>query len=103
MAQTGGTVAGLPAELAILWRALHQRFGSGITVTALRIGPMNIAGEEAAANLLGMAKLPAEAVVTEAVRLTAREMAEQLVGTIENCAAARAAQTDQRTELEAAA
>ena len=52
MAQTGGTVAGLPAE---------------------------------------------------AVRMTAREMAEQLVGTIENRAAARAAQTNQRTELEAAA
>ncbi len=50
-----------------------------------------------------VAGLPAEAAVTEAVRTTAREMAEQLVRTIENRAAARAAQTDQRTELEAAA
>lgn len=53
---TGGTVAGLSADLAILWRTLHQRFGSGTTVTSLRIGPMNIAGEEAPADLLGMAK-----------------------------------------------
>ncbi|AHH20231.1 TIGR02679 family protein [Nocardia nova SH22a] len=105
----GGTVHELSADLMTVWRALHHRLGSGTAVTSVRIGPMNTAEREALADLLGMATLSAEictirvdrldSALTEAVGMTARQVAERLVGPIENRSAARAEQAAQRREL----
>ncbi|WP_369974767.1 TIGR02679 family protein [Nocardia sp. MDA0666] len=109
MPMTGGTVVGLSADLMIVWRALHRRFGSGTTVTSVRVGPLSEAEREALADLLGMAVLPPEvcsirvdqldSALTESVGMTAHQVVEQLVGPIENRSAARAEQAGRRWEL----
>ncbi|MBF6446226.1 MULTISPECIES: TIGR02679 family protein [Nocardia] len=106
---TGGTVVGLSADLGIVWRALHQRFGSGATVTSVRVGPMSTAERDAVADLLGTATLPPavckiridqlDSALAEAVGMTTRQVVERAVGPIENRSAARAEQAVRRREL----
>lgn len=58
-------------ELLPLWRAVHDRLSAGRTVSRVRIGPLDDAGREAVADLLGLDRLPGREPVIHLLRLLA--------------------------------
>jgi uncharacterized protein (TIGR02679 family) len=62
-------VSKLPAELAPLWRAAHDRLSSGRPVTRLRAGPLDRREQAAVADLLGLSRMPGEYVTVSLTTL----------------------------------
>ncbi|MFD4461592.1 TIGR02679 family protein [Nocardia sp. NPDC058480] len=103
------SVGALSPDLMPLWRALHHRLGSGRAVASVKVPGMTSQQRTALADLFGMAVLPEEshtvncrqldAVLVELTGLTGREVAEQIVGPIEDRSAARAARASDRQAL----
>ncbi|MEV6974104.1 TIGR02679 family protein [Kitasatospora sp. NPDC093806] len=87
-------------ELRPLWRALHHRMSAGGPVGRVRVGPLDAAGQEAVADLLGLDRLPGprptvrlaqlDVALSEVCGLTVRQLVAELVGPI----------GDRRTERE---
>lgn len=81
----------LPPGLMPLWRAVHRRLSSGLPVTAVQIGPLDTDQREAVADLFGLDRAPKtytvrlaelDAVLRDAVGLSARETVERIIGPI---------------------
>jgi uncharacterized protein (TIGR02679 family) len=95
----------LPAELAPLWRALHDRLSSGRTVSSVRIGPLSLDERTALADLLGMKRLPGERptvpvrAVEGALGMSVRDIVTQQLGPLADRAADRQRATAERAEL----
>jgi Protein of unknown function N-terminus (DUF3323) len=106
---TVNPVSELSAELAPLWRAVHDRLSSGRPVSRVRVGPLDCRQRDAVADLLGLGRMPGEYVtislatldqiLTESVGVGAREVATQLVGAPGDRAGDRARAAAERAEL----
>jgi uncharacterized protein (TIGR02679 family) len=98
----------LPAGLAPLWRAVHDRLSSGRPVSRVRAGPLDGRQQGAIADLLGLSRMPGEyltvsltkldQILMESVGATTHDVVTQLVGPLgdragdrERAAAERAA------------
>ncbi|TDD55627.1 TIGR02679 family protein [Saccharopolyspora elongata] len=96
-------------ELAPLWRVLWERFSSGRAVSSVRLRGLEPDQSAALADLLGLDRLPGvdasvsvralDEALGPATGLTAREIAELIVGRLENRAETRLAATNARAEL----
>jgi uncharacterized protein (TIGR02679 family) len=85
-------VSELPAELAPLWRAVHERLSSGRPVTRVRVGPLDGREQAAVADLLGLSRMPGEYVtvslaaldqiLTESVGADTRAVVGRVVGPV---------------------
>jgi uncharacterized protein (TIGR02679 family) len=89
-----------------LWRAVHDRLSSGKPVSTVRVGPLSQADRESLADLLGLAKLPAEHTTVSLSRLAEalaptdiRTFVTELLGPLDDRAARRAAQAAERAAL----
>jgi uncharacterized protein (TIGR02679 family) len=98
----------LPAALRPLWLAVHERLSSGRPVSTVRIGPLAEGEREALADLLGLAKLPAEYATVSLTRLDealeplgvdARALVSDLIGPLDDRAARRTQAAAERAEL----
>ncbi|MEC3977966.1 TIGR02679 family protein [Amycolatopsis sp. H20-H5] len=98
----------LSPGLRPLWRAVHERLSSGRPVSTVRVGPLADAEREALADLLGLAKLPAEYATVSLSRLDAvleplgldlHTVVADLLGPLDDRAARRAEAAAERTEL----
>lgn len=97
------------AALLPLWQAVHDRLSSGQAVSRVRIGPLDTAQRSALADLLGMARYPAEratvslatldTVLLDTIGLDARAVVAEIVGPLDDRAGRRARATEQRTRL----
>ena len=79
-----------------LWQAVHRRLSSGRPVAEVRIGPLDAEQREAVADLFGLDRAPStytvrlerlDAVLRDAVGLTARETVERVLGPVGDDAA----------------
>ncbi|MGW2052754.1 TIGR02679 family protein [Streptomyces sp. NPDC001840] len=98
-------------ELAPLWRAVHDRLSSGRPVSRVTLGPLDLAGREALADLLGLDRLPEarttvtlarlDAVLREAagVGQDARAVVEAILGPVGDRAADRESGRAERAAL----
>ena len=89
-----------------LWEAVHDRLSSGKPVSTVRVGPLSLAERESLADLLGLAKLPAEHTTVSMARLAealaptdVRTFVTELLGPLDDRATRRAAETAERTAL----
>jgi uncharacterized protein (TIGR02679 family) len=89
-----------------LWQAVHDRLSSGKPVTTVRLGPLTAEEREALADLLGLAKLPAEHTTVSLPKLAAalapqdiRTVVTALFGPLDDRAARRAAAVADREAL----
>lgn len=99
----------LSSALGPLWAAAHERLSSGRPVSRVRVGPLTGEQRTAIADLLGLARLPAEhAMVTmaqlddvlrNAVGADTREVVGQLVGPLGDRARDRQLAEAKRGEL----
>jgi len=99
----------LPAELAPLWRAAHDRLSSGRPVTRVRVGPLDGREQAALADLLGLSRMPGEYVtvslatldqiLTESVGTDTRAVVGRLVGPVGDRARDRQLAAAERAEL----
>lgn len=99
----------LSPALEPLWRAVHERLSSGRPVSQVRVGPMSDEQRSALADLLGMARLPAEhatvqlsrldELLHEAVGAGVREVVTELVGPVDDRAGDRLRAATERAEL----
>ena len=100
-------VSELSAELAPLWRAVHDRLSSGRPVSRVRVGPLDCRQRDAVADLLGLGRMPGEYVtislatldqiLIESVGAGARAVVTQLVGVPGDRAGDRARATAERS------
>ncbi|MBV6697663.1 TIGR02679 family protein [Kitasatospora aureofaciens] len=96
-------------ELRPLWDAVHGRLSTGRPVSRVRVGPLDDAGREALADLLGLDRLPGaeptvplaglEAAVLEACGRPVREVVTAILGPIRDRAAERERAADERDAL----
>ena len=106
---TVNPVSELSAELAPLWRAVHDRLSSGRPVSRVRVGPLDCRQRDAVADLLGLGRMPGEYVtislatldqiLIESVGAGARAVVTQLVGVPGDRAGDRARAAAERAEL----
>ncbi|GAA2265899.1 hypothetical protein GCM10010430_58600 [Kitasatospora cystarginea] len=92
-----------------LWHAVHDRLSSGRPVSRVRVGPLDDAGREALADLLGLDRLPSaeptirlaqlEAAVADACGRPVRDVVTAILGPIRDRAAERERDSIQRTAL----
>jgi uncharacterized protein (TIGR02679 family) len=102
-------VENLPEGLAPLWRAIHGRLSSGRAVSRVKIGPLDLGQRTALADLLGLAKLPAEyatvslqqvdEVLIDSVGAGVHEVVSQKIGPVADRAADRARAATERAGL----
>ncbi|MFJ6619314.1 TIGR02679 family protein [Kitasatospora sp. NPDC091335] len=96
-------------ELRPLWAAVHDRLSTGRPVSRVRSGPLDDAGREALADLLGLDRLPGvqptihlgglETAVVDACGGPVREVVAAILGPIPDRAAERERRTGQRDAL----
>ncbi len=98
----------LSSGLSPLWRAVHARLSSGLPVSTVKVGPLDLDQRSALADLLGAGKLPGEHAsismrrldeALEAMGLETREVVTRLIGPIGDRAAARRLAAAERDEL----
>lgn len=92
-----------------LWQTVHERLSSGRDVSRVRIGPLDDEQREALADLLGMDRLPdvrpfvalarLDEAVADASGRTLRDVVTDIVGPLNDRAAARQRLSDERAEL----
>ncbi|MFI6444585.1 TIGR02679 family protein [Kitasatospora sp. NPDC050543] len=92
-----------------VWAAVHDRLSTGRPVSRVRVGPLDDAGREALADLLGLDRLPGaeptialaglEAAVTDACGLPVREVVTAILGPVRDRAAERELAAGQREGL----
>ncbi|SDT14764.1 TIGR02679 family protein [Streptomyces sp. TLI_053] len=93
-------------ELRPLWSAVHDRLSTGRPVSRVRSGPLDDAGREALADLLGLDRLPGteptiplaglEGAVLDACGRSLRDVVTTILGPIHDQAAERARKAGQR-------
>jgi uncharacterized protein (TIGR02679 family) len=103
-----GTVEPTPA-LMPLWLAVHARLSTGLAVSRVNVGPLDVGERTAIADLLGSARLPGEhlsialerldEVLRERTGQDSREFVTQLIGPIGDRAADRREAEARRAEL----
>ncbi|MFG2910226.1 TIGR02679 family protein [Kitasatospora sp. NPDC048286] len=91
------------------WSAVHERLSTGRPVSRVRSGPLDDAGREALADLLGLDRLPGveptiplaglESAVVDACGRTVREVVTAILGPIPDRAAERERKAGQRDAL----
>ncbi|MFE5584037.1 TIGR02679 family protein [Kitasatospora sp. NPDC056531] len=96
-------------ELRPLWSAVHNRLSTGRPVSRVRSGPLDDAGREALADLLGLDRLPGteptislaglDGAVLDACGLPVRDMVTAILGPIHDRAAERERKAGQREAL----
>ncbi len=92
-----------------LWQAVHARLSSGLPVSRVKVGPLDLDQRTALADLLGSARLPGDHVEIPLGRLNTlllertgrdtRDIVTQLVGPIGDRAAERREAAERRAEL----
>jgi uncharacterized protein (TIGR02679 family) len=92
-----------------LWLAVHARLSTGLAVSRVNVGPLDVGQRTAIADLLGSARLPGEhlsvalerldEVLRERTGQDSREFVTQLLGPIGDRAADRLEAATQRTAL----
>jgi uncharacterized protein (TIGR02679 family) len=92
-----------------LWQAVHARLSSGLPVSRVKVGPLDLDQRTALADLLGSARLPGDHVEIPLGRLDTllrertgrdtRDVVTQLVGPIGDRAAERREAAERRAEL----
>ncbi|MEV7603358.1 TIGR02679 family protein [Kitasatospora sp. NPDC089797] len=93
-------------ELRPLWSAVHDRLSTGRPVSRVRSGPLDEAGREALADLLGLDRLPGteptiplaglDGAVLDACGRSLRDVVTAILGPIHDRAAERARKAGQR-------
>ncbi|MFF2660065.1 TIGR02679 family protein [Kitasatospora sp. NPDC058032] len=96
-------------ELRPLWSAVHDRLSTGRPVSRVRSGPLDDAGREALADLLGLDRLPGteptiplaglDHAVLDACGRPVRDVVALILGPIHDRAAERERRTGQRDAL----
>ncbi|MFE7634649.1 TIGR02679 family protein [Kitasatospora sp. NPDC057518] len=96
-------------ELRPLWSAVHSRLSTGRPVSRVRSGPLDEAGREALADLLGLDRLPGaeptiplaglDSAVLDACGRPVRDVVTAILGPIHDRAAERHHRTGQREAL----
>ncbi|MFE4514231.1 TIGR02679 family protein [Kitasatospora sp. NPDC056783] len=96
-------------ELRPLWSAVHGRLSTGRPVSRVRSGPLDEAGREALADLLGLDRLPGaeptialaglDSAVLDACGRPVRDVVTAILGPIHDRAAERDHRTGQREAL----
>ncbi|WP_416876236.1 TIGR02679 family protein [Kitasatospora sp. SC0581] len=96
-------------ELRPLWSAVHGRLSTGRPVSRVRSGPLDEAGREALADLLGLDRLPGaeptiplaglDSAVLDACGRPVRDVVAAILGPIHDRAAERERKTGQREAL----
>ncbi|MFE4394383.1 MULTISPECIES: TIGR02679 family protein [Streptomycetaceae] len=96
-------------ELRPLWSAVHGRLSTGRPVSRVRSGPLDEAGREALADLLGLDRLPGaeptiplaglDSAVLDACGRPVRDVVTAILGPIHDRAAERHHRTGQREAL----
>ncbi|GAA1392312.1 hypothetical protein GCM10009639_23650 [Kitasatospora putterlickiae] len=96
-------------ELRPLWSAVHDRLSTGRPVSRVRSGPLDDAGREAVADLLGLDRLPGteptiplaglDGAVLDACGRPVRDVVTAILGPIHDRAAERHHRTGQRDAL----
>ncbi|MGP3969754.1 TIGR02679 family protein [Streptomyces sp. 6N223] len=96
-------------ELLPLWRAVHQRLSTGRPVSRVRTEPLDEAGQEALADLLGLDHLPGprptvslarlDSAVRDACDQDTRAAVTAIIGTVGDHAAEREAARAERAAL----
>ncbi|MGW2255707.1 TIGR02679 family protein [Kitasatospora sp. NPDC001660] len=96
-------------ELRPLWSAVHDRLSTGRPVSRVRLGPLDDAGQEALADLLGLDRLPGaeptislaglETAVVDACGRSVREVVSAILGPVHDRAAEREHKAGQRDAL----
>ncbi|MEU6232164.1 TIGR02679 family protein [Kitasatospora sp. NPDC047058] len=96
-------------ELRPLWSAVHDRLSTGRPVSRVRSGPLDDAGREALADLLGLDRLPGaeptiplaglDGAVLDACGRPVREVVTAILGPIPDRAAERERRTGERDAL----
>lgn len=96
-------------ELMPLWSAVHGRLSTGRPVSGVRVGPLDEAGREALADLLGLDRLPGteavirlswlEAAVADACGQSVRDVVTAIIGPIRDRAAELQRESTQRAAL----
>lgn len=99
----------LSRDLAPVWRAVHERLGSGRPVSRVQVGPLSDREQAALADLLGLGRLPGERPMVAVARLDemlgkalgvgVHEVVTTLVGPIGDRAADRREANDRRARL----
>lgn len=99
----------LSSALMPLWLAVHARLSSGLPVSRVHVGPLDLEQRTALADLLGSARLPDEhvdvalgrlgEVVRERTGQDVRDLVTQLVGPIGDRAAERREAAVRRAQL----
>ncbi|MBE8518141.1 TIGR02679 family protein [Amycolatopsis sp. H6(2020)] len=92
-----------------LWQAVHARLSTGLPVSRVKVGPLDLEQQIAVADLLGSARLPGDHVEISLGRLDAllrertgrdtRDVVTQLIGPIGDRAAERREAAERRAEL----
>ncbi|MEU9129527.1 TIGR02679 family protein [Kitasatospora sp. NPDC048540] len=105
---TGRHPLDLPA-LRPLWRAVHDRLSAGRPVSRIRVGPLDEAGREALADLLGLDRLPGaeptiplarlETAVADACGRPVREVVAAILGPVGDRAADREREAGRRAAV----
>lgn len=99
----------LSPDLMPLWQAAHARLSTGLPVSRVRVGPLDLDQQTAVADFLGSARLPGEHVdislaklddlLLERTGMDTRDFVTQLIGSVGDRAAERREATMQRAEL----
>ncbi|WP_240521755.1 TIGR02679 family protein [Amycolatopsis vastitatis] len=99
----------LPSALMPLWQAVHARLSTGLPVSRVRVGPLDLDQRNAIADLLGSDRLPGDHVEIALAKLDelllertgrdVRYVVTQLVGPIGDRAAERREAAERRAEL----
>ncbi|MEK2494834.1 TIGR02679 family protein [Kitasatospora purpeofusca] len=96
-------------ELRPLWSAVHDRLSTGRPASRIRSGPLDDAGREALADLIGLDRLPAaepiipfavlDAAVLDACGRPVRDVVTAILGPIQDRAALREQKASRRDAL----
>lgn len=109
LGMTVSPISKLSPALGPLWRSVHDRLSAGRPVHRVKVGPLTVEQQEAIADLLGSPRLPGDyatvslrvldEALQEAAGATARQVVEQLLGTVGDRAGDRSRAAAERTEL----